>query len=197
MKLHGKQALVPASSKLARLVASLFVAIIFSTTTLPLSAADTDTTYARWIKPWAERSATSPALDGAGLKLIVSCVEGETNAAAVAAMSPKDRLTLAYHLRVSTTEIATNGWCRSFVVSNTNARTSPNRQMAPADWGMLDTLLSQLPSDNGQLPPAGRRVIIQIWAADQWQVHVYDGNNLPPEVTNVLALLARPYDKLF
>jgi len=83
------------------------------------------------------------------------------------------------------------------VVSNSSARTSTTRWMVPADWQMLDALLIRLPSDNGQLPPPGQRIIIQIWADGQWQIHVYDGNNLPTEVANVLTLLARPYDKLF
>ena len=197
MKLLSEQSLIPAGSRLARLACGALLTGYFIIAAQPLLAADADPAYARWVKPWTERAATSPALDGAGLKLIVSCVQGETNAAAVAAMSPKERLNLAYHLRVSTTEIATNGWCRSYVVSNTDARTSPSRQMASGDWAMLDALLSRLPADDSQLPPAGQRVIIQIWADGQWQIHVYDGNNLPPEVANVLTLLARPYDKLF
>jgi len=69
--------------------------------------------------------------------------------------------------------------------------------MAQEDWALLDTLLSQLPADHGVLPPAGKRVVIQIRTNDRWQVLVYDGNNLPTETENVLTLLARPYDKLF
>jgi hypothetical protein len=197
MKLHGEHFLVPAGLTLARLARHTFFALIFSAVTLPLFADDADPAYVAWIKPWTEQPATSAAMGGVGLKLIVSCVEGETNAAAASAMSPKDRLILAYHLRVSTTEVSTNGECRSYVVSNTAARTSTLRHMTPGDWGMLDPMLSQIPPDNGQLPPPGQRVIIQIWQGDHWQVFVYDGNHLPTEVANVLTVLARPYDKLF
>ena len=174
-----------------------FAAVIFSTTTLSLSAADATNAYAQWIKPWAERPTTSPALDGAGLKLMVSLVKGEANPAAVAAMTPLQRLDLAFHIQVSTAEVATNGSLRSYNVSNTDAKTSTVRQLAPEDFQLLDPLLNRLPDDQAQLPPAGQRVVVQFLSGGQWHVSVYDANKLPPEVSDLLNLLAKPYDKLF
>lgn len=196
MKLHGKRPGVPARSSLALLFRLILVAGIFSAATLPLSAADSDTAYAKWIKPWTERPANSPALGGAGLKLMVSCVQGEVDAA-VAAMTPVERLRLAYHLKVSAAEVATNGGFRSYIVSNTDARTSAVRQLSSEDFQLLDPLLEQLPDDQAQLPPAGKRVVVQFRSGGQWHVRVYDGNKLPPEVTDLLQLLAKPYAKLF
>jgi hypothetical protein len=197
MKEHGKQSMALPGSTLAMLIRAACAAVIFFAAVFPSSAADSDSAYANWIKPWTERPVTSPALGGAGLKLIVSCVQGETNAAAVAAMTPVERLDLAYHIRVSATEVATNGCCRSYVVSNTNPRTGKNRWLWAGELQKLDGLLAKLPDDQSQLPPPGKRIVVQVLADGQWQVHVYDGNKLPPEVTDVLSLLAKPYSKLF
>jgi hypothetical protein len=196
MKPQGKPPVVPAVSSLPMLVRSLFAAVIVFAV-IPLFAADSDPAYARWIKSWTERPVTSPALGGAGLKLVVSCVRGEAADATVTAMTPVDRLKLSYHLKVSSTEVATNGSFRTFTLSNTDAQTSAVRQLSAADLKILDPLLGQLPDDQAQLPPAGQRVVVQFLTAGQWHVRVYDGNKLPPEVTDVVNLLAKPYEKLF
>lgn len=173
------------------------LATFFCLATPPLFAADAADAYANWIKPWSEQATNSPALGGAGLKLLVSCVQGETNAAAAAAMSQVERVALAYHLKIAATEVATNGEVRSYAVSNTNPQTGTVRQLSPSDFTMLNLLVNRLPSDNGQLPPPGNRVVVQSLADGQWRVRVYDGNHLAPEVLDVLNLLAKPYDKLF
>jgi hypothetical protein len=189
--------IAPASLFLAKLVRRVCVAVIFFAAAFSSSAADSTNAYAKWIEPWTQRPVTSPALNGVELKLIVSKVQGETNAAAVAVMTPVQRLDLAFHISVSAAEVATNGSFRSYVVSNTYARTGDVRQLSPNGLWQLDQLISILPDDNSQLPPAGDRIVVQFRAAGQWHVRVYDGNNLPPEVQGVLSLLARPYGKLF
>jgi hypothetical protein len=197
MKRRDTDSIHSAGSLLAALAGRIGIAVIFLAVALPLFAADTTNVYTNWIKPWTERPATSAALAGAGLKLIVSNVRGEADKTTVVAMTPLQRLDLAYHIRVSAMEVATNGGCRSYVVSNTDARTSDVRWLSPAEISELDQLLGQLPADDSQLPPPGNRVVLQIWADDQWHVHVYNGNDLPPEVEAVLSLLAKPYAKLF
>jgi hypothetical protein len=196
MKPPGQRSIIPANLPLAKLVRVIFAAVIFFTAAISLSAADATNAYASWIKPWSERPVTSPALD-APLKLIVSNVRGELDEAAVTAMTPVQRLDLAYHIKVSATEVATNGGYRSYVVSNTDARTSDIRWLSPNGIWQLDGLISILPDDNSQLPPAGNRIVVQFRADGQWRIRVYDGNNLPPEAQAVLNLLAKPYRKLF
>lgn len=197
MKRHAKDAIFPTRSGLVRLVCSTFVGVIFFIAADSLPAADATSAYTRWVKPWSERPATSPALDGAGLKLIVSAVRGEAGNDVVTAMTPLQRLNLSYHIQVSATEVATNGACRSYVVSNTSAQTSEVRWLSPNGIQQLDDLITGLPEDNSQLPPAGNRIVLQVWADGQWRIHVYDGNQPPPEVQAVLSLLAKPYSKLF
>ena len=181
---------------MARQVCQLCAVVIFSVAATSLSAADFTNAYASWIKPWADRPATSPALE-TPLKLIISNVRGETNADAVVAMTPMERLNVAYHIQVSATEVATNGGFRSYIVSNTDARTGDVRWLSPNEIGQLDELISILPEDNSQLPPAGNRIVFQFRADGQWRIRVYDGNNLPPEAHAILNLLAKPYAKLF
>jgi len=197
MKPHGKSKNILASLSLAKFYRHAFVAIIFSTAAWSLSAAEVTNTYANWVKPWMEQPATSPSLNGAGLKLVVTSVRGEVDQATVIAMTPVQRIYLAYHLKVSATEVATNGDFRSYVVSNTYAEPGNVRQLLSEDFLQLDQLLAKLPEDNAQLPPAGNRIVLQTFADGQWYVRVYDGANLPSEVQAVLNLLAKPAKKLF
>lgn len=196
MKPHGQPSVDKTSSLLVNFAAIIFAAVIFLTTGIS-SAADIAPTnaYASWIKPWSERPATSPALD-APLTLIVSNVRGELDAA-VATMTPVQRLNLAFHIQVSAAEVATNGGFRSYVVSNTDARTGDVRWLSPNGIWQLDQLISILPEDNAELPPAGNRMVFQFRAEGHWRIRVYDGNNLPPEAQAILNLLAKPYAKLF
>ena len=197
MKPHGKCSIISAQSSFAMFARCIFVAIIFSTVVASLSAAEATNTYANWIKPWMEQPATSPTLNGAGLKLVVTSVRGEVDQATVIAMTPVQRIYLSYHLKVAATEVATNGNFRSYVVSNTYAEPGEVRQLSPEDFRQLDQLLAKLPEDNSQLPPVGNRIVLQVFTDGQWRVRVYDGANLPPEVKAVLSLLAKPADKLF
>jgi hypothetical protein len=175
-----------------------FAFAVLLTAALSAFAADSATTYANWVKPWLERPVTSPALAGAGLKLVVSRVQGEADTATVTAMSAVQRAQLAYHIQVAAAEVATNGSLRTYFISNTDARSSAVRSLAAGDLALLDPLLAQLPDDHAQLPPAGERIVVQFLNADgQWRVYVYDGKNLPLEVKDLLMLLAKPYDKLF
>jgi len=186
MKLTGLPILIPTG-----------YAWIFLAVTLPLFADDATNAYASWIQPWTQSPVTSPALNGAGLRLIFSCVQGETNAAAVKAMSPVDRLDLAYHIRVAATELATNGGFRSYLLNNTDAKTSTTRWLTPDELADVDQLLAALPDDQAQLPPPGNRIVMQVLTNGQWKVRVYDGNHLPGTVTNLFNHLAKPYGSLF
>lgn len=176
---------------LAVVFGGVFVIIFLATT--HLQATETNSSYANWVKPWAERPATSEALGSAELKLIVSLVAGETDLDAFAKMTPVERLAVAYRIQVAATEVAANGASRDYFVSNTSAKNNPTRQFTPAEFEKIIAALAQLPADNSKLPPAGRRVVVQVRENGKWHVSVYDGKNLPPEVKTLLEQLANPY----
>jgi hypothetical protein len=160
------------------------------------SAADASA-YAAWIKPWAARPVTSAALGDSGLTCIVTTVRGEVPSSVVTGMTPLERLDLAYRIRVSAAEVATNGYCHFYFVSNTETKSSNSASSLTTDHlNQLRQLLDQLPEDNLQLPPPGRRIVVQVLENGQWHVRVYDGNKVPPEVKAILGLLANPFDKI-
>ena len=156
-------------------------------------AADSPTIYQTWIKPWTDRPLTSPALGDVPLKLVVSIITGEADANSDQLKTPADRLSLAYRIKVTATEVATNGACRSYLISNTGADSTSPRQLSSEATQKLDALVAHLPDDGAQLPLAGRRVVVQTVADGKWQVRVYDGRKLPPEVKALLDQLANPY----
>jgi hypothetical protein len=173
----------------------VFVVLFLLVATLRLSAADLTADYSAWTKSWTNRPAASPALGGTGLKAVVSIIVGEKEISEIAKLTPVERLDLAYHIKVSVTEIATNGACRSYFVSNTSQKTGESQLLPSQKFQKLSEAMAQLPDDQSQLPPAGRRVVVQVWESGAWRIRVYDGNKLPPEVKSVLDLLANPYDK--
>jgi hypothetical protein len=192
MNPRPKSLVIPAGMQPVKLIGTALAACLLF---LVLPAAAADSAYANWVKPWAERPLISPALGGAGLKVIVSTITGEAEPDAVAKMNSVERLNLAYHIRVAATEVATNGVCRSYFVSNTGAEANGSHPLAEADFQKLTEWLGQLPDDHAQLPPAARRVVVQTAENGQWRVRVYDGNRLPPEVKAVLDQLANPFDR--
>ncbi len=185
---------------LAAITARMFIVFTLLAAAFPLWAADSDSdasapsAYAKWIKPWAARPTTSPVLNGAELKVMVTVVEGETSSSTATNMTPLERLYQGYHIKVSTAEVATNGDYRSYFVSNTDALTTPVRRLSTKDFQQLEQLVAQLPEDNAQLPPPGKRIIVQVLEDDEWHVHVYDGTKASSGVKSILTLLANPFD---
>ncbi len=198
MKVQVVSRKVPSNRLWKASLQRIAVAAVFFTTVVSLLAvADTSpsaSAYAKWIKPWAARPTTSAALNGAELKLIVTTVRGEAAPDAVAAMTPKERLYLSFHIMVSATEVATNGDSLSYFTSNTQSSRAPVKPLSADDLQKLDQAVAQLPDDGGQLPPAGQRVIVQVLENGQWHVHVYDGAAAPAPVKSILTLLANPYE---
>jgi hypothetical protein len=192
MNPRNEHPVIPARLTPVKLIGTALAALLLLVVS---TASAADAAYAAWTKPWAERPLTSPALGDAGLKAIVSTITGEAGQDAVAKMNPVERLNLAYRIRVAATEVATNAVCRNYFVSNTGAEAGGSRPMNEADFQKLTELLGQLPDDHAQLPPAGRRVVVQIAENGQWRVRVYDGNQLPPEVKALLDQLANPFDR--
>lgn len=193
MRTPDKALAFHARSKLLASLRAGLAALVFLAAANHSWAADAATYYASWIKPWAERPTTSAALGGTELRAVVSIVTGEADANKVADMTPAERLNLAYHIKVATTEIATNGASHDYFVSNTSTKSTAPRQLSPEELQKISDLLTQLPDDNAQLPLAGRRVVVQTLENGQWHVRVYDGKTLPVEVKSLLDQLSNPY----
>lgn len=196
MKANVLRYLVPDGRTIFRCFLGALAAGVFFAVTSPAVAAEPAADYAAWTKSWVSRPSTNAALGDASLKAVVSIVAGEKELSAVTNMTPVERLDLAYHLKISATDVATNGSCHCYFVSNTGSQAEP-RQLSPGDLQKLDEALSRLPDDHAQLPPPGKRVVVQVWEKEKgaWHVRVYDGKHLPPEVKAVLDLLANPCDK--
>ena len=187
-----------AGRKLAAMSARMFIVFTLLAATFPLLAADSGddaaaSAYAKWIKPWAARPTTSPVLGGAELKVMVTTVSGEAPLSTVTNMTPLQRLYQGYQIKVSTSEVATNGDYRSYFVSNTDSLTTPVHRLAAKDLQQLEQWIAQLPEDNSQLPPPGQRVIVQVLEDDAWHIHVYDGTKAPAAVKSILELLGKPF----
>ncbi len=192
MKLNGKMDFLSAVLRVPPLMGGVLAILVFLLSAGTLTAADSPTTYQTWVKPWASR----PAPDATSPNVIVSIVAGEAEPGVVAGMTQQERLTLSFHLKISATEITTNGACRSYFISNTSTQTAEPRQLLTTDLQKLTELLAHLPDDDSRLPPAGRRVVVQVWEGGAWHVHVYDGRKLPTEIKSLLDQLANPLDAL-
>lgn len=174
------------------LFAGLFVAQAETATNSPAAA----TEYARWTKSWAERPMTNSIPGGPELKAVVSIVQGEAPLSAMAKMTKVQRLYVAYRIRVVGAEITTNGYCRCYFTSNTDARSASLNQLSAGELKQLNDILNHLPDDHQKLPPPGKRIVVQVLENQHWQIHVYDGNDLPPQIHSLLALIHNPFYQL-
>jgi hypothetical protein len=172
--------------------------ILFGTVcaTLAADAVADASAYAAWIKPWAARPVNSAALGDGGLACIVTTVSGEALLSPATQLTPLQRLDSAYRIRVSAAEVATNGAAYCYFVSNTETKSSPVKLLPADSFDQLKQLLVQLPEDNSQLPPPGRRIVVQVLENGQWRVRVYDGTKAPQALKSILGLLANPFDKI-
>lgn len=193
MRMPDKTVAFHARPKLLSFLRAGFAALIFLAAANHSEAADAATYYANWVKPWVERPTTSAALAGTELRAVVSIVTGEADANKIADMTPAERLNLAYHIKVATTEIATNGMAQDYFVSNLATKIGEPRPLSAEERQKLEASLVALPDDHQQLPLAGRRVVVQTLENGQWHVRVYDGKQLPAEVKSLLDQLANPY----
>lgn len=77
---------------------------------------------------------------------------------------------------------------RSFTC--TGVKGGSGHVIPPADLERLNQLLAKLPGDGSRLPPAGRRVLLQVADDTRPTVRVYDRANAPDEVLEILRLSA-------
>jgi len=183
-----------------KVIRALFVFILLSAA-LSVRAADSTNSlssvadYARWVKPWADRSITNSRPAGEELKVIVTLVSGEPALSAVTNMTALERLNLAYRIKVTASEITTNGSCRSYFTSNAALYEVSPRQLSAEDLKRLDGLLLHLPDDGLKLPPPGQRIIVQVLERNHWRIRVYDRDTAPPEIRLLMELIANPFDQ--
>lgn len=182
--------------RLESLTKRALLAFILFTAVFPVLADDSTSAYAAWVKPWAARPITSAALGDAGLKCITTTVCGEVPLSVAKNMTSLERLDLAYRIRASATEVTTNGASHCYFVSNSDVKPGSLNRLTADDLKRLDQWIARLPEDNAQLPPPGRRVVVQVLEKGRWRVRVYDGASAPPEVKAILGLLANPFDKI-
>lgn len=151
--------------------------------------------YEHWTQPWASRPLTNSIPGGPDLLAVVTTVKGEVPLANIAKMTPVERLYVAYQVKVIGTEIATNGACRNYFSSNTDAESVPVRHLSTDDFKRLQELLANLPDDDRKLPPPGNRVVVQVAEGGHWNLHVYDGSALPAQIQTILQLISNPFSK--
>lgn len=185
-----------ASIRLALFAGAFFGAIFSSLAADSVRDLSSMADYARWIQPWSEHTNTSSQL-GAGLKAIITVVNGEKPMSVVTNLPPVERLKLAYELKTTGTEIATNAACWSYFAANSGTRETPVRQLSMDAFKQLNELLAQLPDDDLSLPPPGQRVVVQVWEQDHWRIRVYDRATASPEIRSILALINNPFEQTF
>jgi hypothetical protein len=184
------------ATPLRRALASLVLAgtVCFAPAALAVGDTPAATDYSRWIKPWSERTNSSSRL-GTELKVVVTLVTGEQPLSVVTNLTPVQRLSLAYHLKTTGSEITTNGACWSYYATNLAANEAPVRWFSPGELKQLDELLARLPDDESSLPPPGKRLVVQVLEAGRWRIRVYDLTTAPAEVRDLLAFIGNPFVK--
>lgn len=115
----------------------------------------------------------------AGLKFVITAIEGDD----------QPRVDPLFHgMTFFGCQVAENGALSLFYLHDRGHKGSSGSSIPAADLMRLDDLLATLPDDGARLPPAGRRVVIQVAGRERTLVRVFDRGNAPDEVLEVLRL---------
>jgi WD40 repeat protein len=174
---------------LRRLIAAL-IAGIFCVAASESHAADKknglETDYEQWISRYAQTNRTAlffPSEKAAPLKLIVTTVGEEHKTNNVRTLS-------RFGSGVAThgSEISSEGKIAYFSTSDFGSKGGSGPNLGILEVARLDVLLAKLPSDGSQLPPSGRRMILQANVSGHWVTRVYDRANAADVVWEILQL---------
>ena len=81
-----------------------------------------------------------------------------------------------------------HGFCYSGGYKGGGQRGGSGTPLTKQEMERLDQLVSELPSDNGVLPPPNRRVLVESIGETEVQSRVYDLANLPPQACKLFQL---------
>ena len=145
------------------------------------------TEYAQWVKRYATGSPTGwfPGPDRASnvqvpLKLVVTAIEGD---------EPQANAELPIFRQITYgCQVAVDWRVGHFQHDQRGSRGGGYPTIAQDDQKRLDQLLSKLPDDGSFLPPAGRRMVLQVPDGDHFLARVYDRANAPDKVWEILRL---------
>lgn len=84
--------------------------------------------------------------------------------------------------------ISSDGQVESSSIDAHGGRGGCCGQITNAEIEQIDHLLAKLPSDNGILPPNGRRVLVQVAHTDRFDARVYDLANAPDDLWELFRL---------
>jgi WD40 repeat protein len=149
----------------------------------PASATAADAEQAR--REYASWLARHARPLSAGLKLVVTAVEGE-GAAPIAGEFGGGIVTYGCTL-------ADDGALAHFHASEFGHQGSSGSSISADDLEQIDALLAKgLPGDRSRLPAAGRRVLVQAAGTKGVTIRVYDRANLPDEILELFRLGRAP-----
>jgi len=142
------------------------------------------TTYQEWVDRHTHKDFRTADIYGkpAYVKMILTRVEDEADGKPAQAM------------RLSETrdefELLTNGQSKDFRHSAHGSRGGGSDARLPAETlARIDRLLARLPDDDGLLPPANRRLLIEATTLPERRVRVYDLADAPPGIYELMRLV--------
>lgn len=84
--------------------------------------------------------------------------------------------------------VSTAGELSSFMNGGGSARGGGGGKLSDADLARLESLMDNLPDDRHRVPPAPRRVLVEVQRDDAVKVRLYDSAKLPDEIVDMFRL---------
>lgn len=144
--------------------------------------------YEKWISPYRVKSSelrfsTDPSTTESRPKMIITVVTEKLPSA-----DNKDSLFLGNGKSSYGAVVSTDGEVSFFSRGPFGAKGGGCAQIEKDEREQLDRLLAKLPSDKSILPPIGRRIVLQVAQAENFDARVYDLANMPDGVLEILRL---------
>ena len=141
--------------------------------------------YEKWVEPYRSRPVKSRFGDEVSrVEVALIAIEGDEQ-------KPDKRQTAHFLNNKIVTYgcyVSTSGRVGYFYADALGAKGGGYPQVSESDLKRLKQLLRKLSDDGSQLPPAGRRLVVQVADSDHFLVRVYDRANAPAQVLDILRL---------
>lgn len=94
----------------------------------------------------------------------------------------------SWHTGWAGVNVSTDGEVSSFMNGGGSFRSGGGGKLAPEDFARLQSLIDNLPDDHRRVPPAKRRITVEVFRNGGATVLLYDSADLPDEIVEMIRI---------
>lgn len=151
----------------------------------PASVQSKSDTYDSWMSPFKKGPLHAAFTDDHAIQLAVTIISGDDHEDAKSTPDP-------FRFRnsmITVFLVSTEGTVQMVRTTSRAIQGGGPGKLPDEDFRKLGPLIAHLPDDHSQLPPKGRRMVVQVATSNGIEARAYDRANAPENVLEILRLI--------